>query len=417
MRARRFIAPSALLLLFLFVSTPDPSFAQSRVKHTLAGSRLGGHSGFAVLGLGDVTGDGVADLAVGAPFHGGGQVQIFDGATGAAVYRWSRPGQQRTAFGYTLGVIDLEDDGVDELVVGSPGDSRIGIYAIGNPTPVTEWRGSPLSYLGASLAVGDVTGDGVPEVVAGAPHHNRRAGAVRVFSLDSTRAIHSIFGAGPLDHYGQVVEISDVSGDGTGDLLVTEALWAEHYSNGRVHAFEGGTWLPLATLSTDQIDLRFGEALTDAGDLDNDGFSDFIVGAPPALASLQNHLLGEVTLYSGQTFKKINTFVGEQDFDYFGRTTAIASDVLGNGRKVLMVGAPTLMTGEHVNAGRVYFYRLNDMSLLGRLTGTERDGWFGSTLAPMGDVDLDGFDEVIIASPLENTQRGKVRIFGRRPRR
>lgn len=167
--------------------------------------------GAAMCAVGDVTGDGKPDFAVGAP--GAREVRVIDGATGAVWRSWT--GVSATAeFGHALACVgDQDGDSVPELLVGAPGEEslrgRVYMFSISTGDLLMVVRGSlPGGRFGAAVAVApDFTGDSRPEFIVGAPDASPpdpsvpsanlvRAGRVVVFSLDDQLPKARRFGSG-----------------------------------------------------------------------------------------------------------------------------------------------------------------------------------------------------------------------------
>lgn len=198
--------------------------------------------GYAVTGLADVTGDGVADIAVGEPGYASyaGSVLVFSGANGALVRRILDPaGATNDHLGESLATIEcLDGDGIRELVVGSPrnntpGGSNAGHVLVVSPEDGVVRRdivhadgGS--DWLGWSVAVlPDVDGDGIADIVAGARYADTLGGAdagkAVVFSGATGTEIQELIDAEALggDALGfAVASAGDLSGDGIPEILV-----------------------------------------------------------------------------------------------------------------------------------------------------------------------------------------------------
>ena len=226
--------------------------------HTLqAPSPQGGAGfGFALAALGDVNGDDVPDLAVGAPgqdVEGGdccdhGQVVVFSGVDGTPLHTLQAPSrrpQPGATFGAALaGAGDVNGDGVPDLAVGVPGYDRVDSLTRARCWSSLERRAVCLRTLhdrslhaegqfGLALAgAGDVNGDGVPDLAVGAPWRDVERccdqGQVTVFSgVDGTRLLTlpprpqagATFGAA-------LATLGDVNGDDVPDLAVS-APWQD----------------------------------------------------------------------------------------------------------------------------------------------------------------------------------------------
>ncbi|XP_012299421.2 integrin alpha-IIb isoform X2 [Aotus nancymaae] len=151
------------------------------------------------------------------------------------------------------------------------------------------------------------------------------------------------------------------------------------------------------------------------GDFDGDlNTTEYVVGAPT-----RSWTLGAVEILDSY-YQRLHRLHGEQMASYFGHSVAV-TDVNGDGRHDLLVGAPLYMESRAdrklAEVGRVYLFlqprgshALGAPSLL--LTGTQLYGRFGSAIAPLGDLDRDGYNDVAVAAPYGGPSgRGQVLVF------
>ncbi|XP_068598021.1 integrin alpha-5-like [Brachionichthys hirsutus] len=149
------------------------------------------------------------------------------------------------------------------------------------------------------------------------------------------------------------------------------------------------------------------------GEFSGDDEEDFITGVPKGLM-----LYGVVSILNGRDLKSLLNLTGEQMGSYFGYAVA-STDINSDGLDDLVVGAPMFMcrgsNGRLEELGKVYVYLQRGPLLLERsrshLLGKQAFGRFGTSLAPLGDLNQDGFNDVAIGCPYGgDDQRGLVFI-------
>lgn len=152
------------------------------------------------------------------------------------------------------------------------------------------------------------------------------------------------------------------------------------------------------------------------GDFNGDGIDDFVSGVPRAAKTL-----GMVSIYDGQTMASLYNFTGEQMAAYFGYSVA-TTDINADGLVDLFVGAPLFMDrgsdGKLQEVGQVAVYIQQSkagLRLLTKLTGFYTFARFGSSVAPLGDVDQDGFNDIAVGAPYAGEgKNGLVYIYNGR---
>ncbi|CAN9512122.1 unnamed protein product [Ophioblennius macclurei] len=151
-----------------------------------------------------------------------------------------------------------------------------------------------------------------------------------------------------------------------------------------------------------------------AGEFSGDGEEDFITGVPKGLM-----LYGLVSILDGKDLKSLLNLTGEQMGSYFGYAVA-ATDINSDGLDDLVVGAPMFMrrgsNGRLEELGKVYVYLQRAPLLLdhspSHLLGPQAFSRFGSSLAPLGDLNQDGFNDMAIGCPYGgDEQQGLVFIY------
>jgi hypothetical protein len=268
---------------------------------------LGDERGLAVA---DVTGDGIPEILAGAPVsnvyeHHAGIAFVFSysSSTGCSVLHelYDPDGAFYDYFGYSIaGVGDVTGDGVPDIAVGEYGDDSItdvngavlifsgadGSFVRRLLDPDAEWR----DYMGYAVAgIEDLNDDGWPEILAGAELGNRPvtdAGHVTVFSgKDGTvlRRISDPDSVGGERLGWSLAVIDDVDGDGVQDI-VAGARYADSGASlsGRAVVFSGKTGGKLRTLDhpNPATSDYFGYAVAEAGDITGDGITEILVSTP-----------------------------------------------------------------------------------------------------------------------------------------
>jgi hypothetical protein len=369
---------------------------------------------------GDVDGDGYDDVIV-----GGDQYKEFTGR--AYVYAGGPSGLSarpifvatgedvNNHFGYAVGTAgDVNGDGYDDLIVGAYHHAnfrgRAYIYTgesdgLAEPASIVLAGEGPDDYFGRSVATaGDVNGDGFDDVIVGAQAYDESTGRAYVYAGGpsglSAKPVFVITGEGPSSSFGQsVATAGDVDGDGYDDIIV--GAHGYDHGTGRIYVYggDGGALKasPIFVVTGKGRGERYGFATGTAGDVNGDGYSDVIVGAYGAREGR-----GQVYVYSGGPqglgIRPAFTTTGEVAGDWFGRSVGMAGDVNGDGYDDVIVGAPN---HDH-NRGRVYLYAggpggLNAAPLL-TLDGTDPNSWYGHAVGLAGDVDGDSLGEVIIGA-------------------
>ncbi|XP_067096941.1 integrin alpha-5 [Osmerus mordax] len=150
------------------------------------------------------------------------------------------------------------------------------------------------------------------------------------------------------------------------------------------------------------------------GEFSGDQEEDFVAGVPKGIM-----LYGLVSIFNGSDLQSMMNYTGEQMGSYFGYAVA-TMDVNNDGLTDLLVGAPMFMVrdsdGRLEEVGRVYVYLqqgvLNLQPALPHLTGNQVFGRFGSTIAPLGDLNQDGYNDVAISCPFGGEEKqGLVLIY------
>jgi len=394
-----------------------------------------GYFGWSVSGAGDVNGDGYDDVVVGAhgedpgasPDHAG-RAYVFDGRTGSQLHTLVSPNEEVLGyFGLSVsGAGDVNGDGYDDVVVGAYGENPRGRAYVfdghsGNPVHTfvspneEDWGGFGRSVSGA----GDVNGDGYDDVVVGANSEDPgaspdNAGQAYVFDGQMGNVICTL--ASPNEeeagNFGNSVSgAGDVNGDGYDDVVVGAYLEDPGSSPddaGRAYVLDGQTGLLLHTLVSpnEGPSGHFGASVSGAGDVNGDGYDDVMVGADWESPG-SSPGAGRAYVFDGQLGTLLHALVSpnEEVLGYFGLSVSGAGDVNGDGYDDVVVGAHGEDPGASPDyAGRAYVFH----SQIGKRPRTlvspnqEEGGYFGCSVSGAGDVNGDGYDDVVVGANNED---------------
>jgi hypothetical protein len=401
----------------------------------------------------DVNGDGYDDLIVGAPLYDNspnneGAAFAFHGSAGglSSVASWSAEGGQFNGeFAASVSCAgDTNDDGFDDVIVGAPkissgsSDEGAAYVYLGSATGLSTtaiWKGRGGSFgvlYGTAVAgAGDVNNDGYDDIAVGAPRFNgtiQDEGRAWVYLGSSSGPADTAVwtGRGGLTHsnFGAALAgAGDVNGDGFDDLLVGAPTYSNGEANeGRAFLFLGSSSGPSQTpdwlAEVNQIDAGFATALAGAGDVDGDGYDDVAIGAPLFDSVAPDS--GRVVLFHGSSAGlELGPRWGSdgiENGELFGSSVSLAGDVNGDGFSDLLVGSP-LADNKIVNEGLAFLYHGSTfgLSLLPDASwdSKQADSEFGWWVAA-ADVDDDGFYDVSVGAPLYDnghTDEGAAFLF------
>ncbi len=293
---------------------------------------------------------------------------------------------------------------------------RAYVFSNGNSFPIYTLTGEAAGdEFGFSVSgAGDVNNDGFMDFIVGAPFNDAggaNAGRAYVYSGQSGLILYTLTGLTAGDEFGfSVSGAGDVNSDGFADVIVgAPSSDATGTDAGRAFVFSGATGLVLYTYTgTNSFDY-LGRAVAGIGDADGDTFDDYVIGASQSVLSGA----GQAFIYSGQTGVLTRTLSGEFAFDSFGATLSPAGDVNQDGLADVLVGAYANDVGGNL-AGRVYVYDGSTGSLLFQLTGSAAGDYFGIAITGGGDFNNDGFEDMAIAaygSDLGGVDVGRVTIY------
>lgn len=291
----------------------------------LRGQRAGEYFGNAVTGIGDVNDDGYDDLAVAArgPHIRTGRVYVYFGGAppdsiADVVMAETPEGSVWSGFAFGHAIAragDVNDDGVDDLIVGWPSRNQdLGAACIyfggANFDSVADVVLAPTngagSCVGWSVAgLGDVNGDGIDDLAIGTQHSGGMIYPPQAYIYFGGEALlaqtPANIRAPSSDHASSVTGVEDMSGDGIRDVAVGWMEYGASTPTGSMSLYFGGAQMDTAAdrvfVTEDPFNDRYGMAV-DGADIDGDGFGDVFVSASAHGSPVSNYL-GRVYVYRG----------------------------------------------------------------------------------------------------------------------
>ncbi|MGB4772141.1 MAG: VCBS repeat-containing protein [Chitinophagaceae bacterium] len=355
---------------------------------------------------------------------------------------FSRSHRPENAVGYYLSPAgDVNGDGYSDVLVsvynnvfGVSKDGRVQLFlgtgnGIGSAAAWTSEGKGGTNYGESIGSAGDVNGDGYFDVVVGAPRFSNgeeNEGAVFVYygspsGLDTNPSwimegnqANAFFGA-------SVSTAGDVNKDGYADVVVGASYYDDGETNeGKIFVYLGSASglgkTPYFTAQSDQVNAFFGKSVSSAGDVNHDGFGDIVVGAPGYDHGQTNEGRAYLYLgtYGGMTQAPAWTGESNQADASFGNSVACAGDLNGDGFSDVVVGA-NRFDDKMSNVGKLYVYMgsANGFSLYPdwTMTGNQIDGNLGISVNAAGDINGDGYGELIAGAYSNNVQDPVGNVF------
>jgi hypothetical protein len=434
--------PGARSLLPGPVDVPD-------IKQVFQGSSTGESFGEQTAGIGDVNNDGYDDFAVIIPSKG--YVKVYHGGP-RLVEQTIHPLEGTDLTLSTLSHIrsagDIDGDQFDDVLVTSPSMYLPSLRAAGavfvfyggpsglKATPDQVLFGDSADLrLGSDVdTVGDINHDRYNDIIVGAEGWNEGTGEVRLY-LGSATGLHTSpiwvwRGDNKGDWFGHAVAgAGDLNNDNEPDFAVGAPFATAGDGSGKVYIFYGtpNLWeLKVgAVLIGKMLQSYYGLSIRLNGDVDNDGFSDLIISAPDSVGSQGN--TGRVELWLGSEHGIDDdpdaepnwAFDGESDSAHLGFSIAFLGDVNWDGFDDVAIGAPHHTSDDKVERGKVYIFfgRKGGFSNTPSVveTGKNSGDQLSKGLANAGDVDGDGYNDVIVGAPyvdgINGVDSGELYLF------
>jgi len=490
----------------LFPAVIEPQYLNGSDGFAIAGIDRGDNLGATVSNAGDVNGDGIDDLIIGAD----NQSYVVFGSSDRSASNLDLS-TLNGSNGFAIAGIDPYDlidssvssagdingDGIDDLIIGTPRAESNGQNYAGKSyvifgssdqfasnldlTTIDGTNGFAIAgidfrdNLGESVSTaGDINGDGFDDLIIGVPgakesyvifgSSNEFASNLDLTTIDGTNGfvINGIDVSSDFLYSIAVNSAEDINGDGFDDLIIG-ATGSDYYqfdghtgySSGEHRAYvvfgTGENFDPELDLSTlngsngfqinnlDTFDLSSGWSVSSAGDINDDGIDDLIVGASESDYSEYGNYGGESYVVFGssdQFASKLNlstlngtngfTIKGLDQWDKLGVSVSKAGDINGDRIDDLIIGASGANVQNNDDAGASYvvfgssdqFARNLDLKTLDGTNGFVISGIniqdeLGGSVSNAGDVNGDGIDDLIVGASGANDNAGESYvIFG-----
>lgn len=457
---------TTVLLLFSSLPAAAAPVEMMEPKSRSLGASTGDLFGTVIRADGDLNGDGITDVVIGAPGAGGGDGKVYiyispsQGITSfspsSANCVISGNSSQSGSFGASISFReDINGDGRKDLVIGAPGEDMVYIFlgrllytsTLGVSDADLVYCGPNGSKFGESVDISkDFNGDGDPDVIIGAPDLQvfifgdqgpgyYPVGAALIFtnasnhlslysgeSVSYTMADVNLTGDSGNVDFGEVVAgVGDINGDGLNDTAVGDPGYSSGAGGvfimyGRSFFDQDNYTAPQLLLLKGRSSSRFGSSILPLGDVADTPEDDLLVGAPN-----DYNLTGAAYMFFGSTsFTSVDlstgsasvTFMGNDTGDKFGTALAFTGNFTGQGLGTIFIGAPGRTEGGVSGRGVVYgFYgpftssqeRASDADTY--YLGETSSQALGSSL---GAYDRPGVDWVLAGSPSHSSGTGIV---------
>lgn len=340
--------------IYFYYGAADAPFGAQSNGVVFSPDGAGDGFGAAVACAGDVDGDGYADVLVGAPSGEASKAIIYRGS-GQDSFRGEILATLAGAGNHVSHAGDVNADGFGDVIVERAGEPAAylyfggasGIENLSNPVVLDVDVGAGVRPSGVLVSsAGDVNGDGFSDIILAVAARGLRV--VRVYFGNPGQG----FDRGPdvelevppedPDFFSSIAAAGDVNGDGFGDVIIGSSV------ANRAYLYFGG---PQGIATTPDVTLvgvgraKFGISVASAGDMNGDGFEEVAVGASDYASSP-----GAVYVYKGGAAGEFDDMPdvamyrpGDTPVD-FGSVLGSSGDVNGDGYADLMVGAPSADT-------------------------------------------------------------------------
>jgi hypothetical protein len=400
--------PGATLLLAVLSTA---AAAQSR-EIVRADGVFNSRTGCAAVVLADLDGDGRADLLVGAFLDGDvGSVTVRSGADGHELRRHDGE-QAKSGFGAAVERLDdVNGDGVPDYVVSAPTwydatqqktTGKLYVFSGADGAPLWSLVGfGDFKQWGTQLArVGDVDGDGATDFVVNKVGGGAvQGGRLELLSGATGASLWIVDAPKRSEYLGMLVRhVRDVDGDGIDEIAATSPGYYSSTAYGKLTLFSGATGAELWTFDG-PLHETAGAAIADAGDIDGDGVEDVAISAPDAGPARE----GAVHLLSGVDGSSLGDIVGESSSEQIGFRMSDGADFDGDGDPDLAISRIDPQIKVHLA-----LYDARSRTRIADVRTTAGGPADFAVLRAAGDFDGDGFDDLLVGAPNEDSNGAAI---------
>ena len=367
---------------------------------TMTGQTEENYFGISVSSAGDVNADGYKDVIVGAIGYDGtrGTAYIFFGgspmdSSADIVMNGEYYGNN---FGYSVSSAgDVNLDGYSDVIVGAfgynKGDGKAYIFFGGSPMNnvpdvILVEPGFDYNFGFLVASAGDVNGDFYSDVIVAASYWS-----YVFYGGAQMNNVSDVIIMG-IDYSFSLSSAGDVNSDGYSDVIIG----GQDNSSGIAYIFYGGTSMDgIVDVICGGYGYSFGASVSSAGDVNSDGFSDVIVG--------EDENSSAYIFLGGSPMNNVAdvTMTGTNDF---GRTVSTAGDYNMDGYSDVIVGRTDFA---YIFYGGAPMNNTADLTMFAETANTN----FASSLSSAGDLNRDGYSDIIIGAWSYNNNTGRAYIY------